>query len=176
VRLRAAALSLVAAATLYDNAVAIEREVLSVPRVRTLFNQSDVALGIRAGFWDDVERDFVRWEYRTLLERALTLLEQARPGDVALTIDDRIATWAVIELASCEAGAEARRDRTFTPIALTLRPYVRPLNLLEGGVFGTTRTQVSRVVGNTVGSSSRLFTMGASCTTPQQRSTVRRCM
>jgi hypothetical protein len=60
-RLRAAALSLVAAAALYDNAVAIERDILSVPRVRALFNQGDVALGIRAGFWDDVEREFVRW-------------------------------------------------------------------------------------------------------------------
>jgi hypothetical protein len=66
-RLRTAALSLVAASALYDNAVAIEREVLSAPRVRALFNQGDVALGIQAGFWDDVEREFVRWEYRTLL-------------------------------------------------------------------------------------------------------------
>jgi hypothetical protein len=150
-RLRAAALSLVAAAALYDNAMAIERDVLSVPRVRALFNQGDVALGIRTGFWDDMEREFVRWEYRTLLERALSLLEQARPGDVALAIDDRIAVWAVTELASSEAVAEARRDRTFTPVALALRPYVRQLNILEGGLVGTARTQVSRVVGNTAG-------------------------
>jgi hypothetical protein len=151
-RLRAAALSLVAAAALYDNAVAIERDVLSVPRVRVLFNQGgDVALGIRTGFWDDVEREFVRWEYRTLLERALGVLEATRPGDVTLAIDDPIAAWAVTELASSEAVAEARRDRTFTAVALALRPYVRQLNVLEGGLAGTARTQVSRVVGNTVG-------------------------
>jgi hypothetical protein len=108
-RLRAAALSLVAAAALYDNAAAIERDIPPVPRIRALFSQGDVALGIHAGFWDDVERELVRWEYRTLLERALRVLDQARSGDVAAAIDDRIAAWAVTELASSEAVAEARR-------------------------------------------------------------------
>ena len=76
-RLRAIGLSLLAAISLYENARQIETHLLALPRARALLNQGDPALGIRPGFWDHMEREFIRPEYQTLLELGIKTLEEA---------------------------------------------------------------------------------------------------
>jgi hypothetical protein len=150
-RLRAIGLSLLAAVSLYENARQIETHLLALPRARALLNQGDPALGIRPGFWDHMEREFIRPEYQTLLELGIKALEEADAARGAATPRDPIIEYVSVEIPATQAAADAGRDRTLKAVAVALRPYLRQLNMLEGGVLGEGKRQFSKVFGNLMG-------------------------
>jgi hypothetical protein len=146
-RLEAVGISVLAAATLFENAHAIQAEILGIPGVKPLLNQGDPALGIRPGFWDHVEEELVRREFRILLEAGLQILEQSRslPPD-----EDPFLAYVGRELLATAAIEEARRDRAEVTIGWWLRRELRRANLLETGA-SQGQVQTSKAFGNFMG-------------------------
>src|SRR6266542_3453250 len=146
-RLEAVGISVLAAATLFENAHAIQAEILDIQRVKPLLNQGDPALGIRPGFWDHVEEELVRREFRILLEAGVQILEQSRslPSD-----EDPFLAYVARELLATAAIEEARRDRAEVIIGWWLRRELRRANLLETGA-SEGQVQTSKAFGNFMG-------------------------
>jgi hypothetical protein len=150
-RLQAVGISVLAAATLYENAHAIETEILGIPRVKPLLNQGDPALGIRPGFWDHVEAEFVRTEFRLLLEGGIRALEQSRSlAPDSMADEDPFLAWVSRELAATAAVEEARRDRAEVTMAWWLRRQLARVGLIEAGMSGG-QVQASKTFGNVMG-------------------------
>jgi hypothetical protein len=146
-RLEAVGISVLAASTLYENAHAIDAEILSIPRVKPLLNQGDPGLGIPPGFWDHVEAELVRREFRILLEAGIQILEQSRslPPD-----EDPFLAYVGRELSATAAVEEARRDRAEVTIGWWLRRQLGRANLLETGA-SEGQVQTSKAFGNFMG-------------------------
>jgi hypothetical protein len=146
-RLEAVGISVLAASTLFENAHAIEADILSIPRVKPLLNQGDPALGIQPGFWDHVEEELVRREFRVLLEAGLEILEQSRSVPPE---EDPFLAYVGRELSATTAIGEARRDRAEVVIGWWLRRRLGRANLLKTGA-SEGQVQTSRAFGNLLG-------------------------
>jgi hypothetical protein len=151
-RLRAIAISLLAGVTLYENARELERSIVPIRGVRPLLNQADPALGVPRNFWDEVEREFYRIEYRNFLDAGARLLEAAQPPPYDPDAeDDPLLTWISRELAATAATAEIRGEGPPRQIARILRHYAQQITAVGLFLPKTAKLQSSKGFGNLVG-------------------------
>ena len=61
----------------------LREQVVSIPGVRALMNGADPALGIPSGFWDHMEGELVRPEFRQVVEQGVRIIAEARPPTVS---------------------------------------------------------------------------------------------
>jgi uncharacterized protein YycO len=149
-RLRAIGISLLAGLTLYENARLLQRELLAIPGVRAALNQADPALRIPPNLWDEIESNLYRLDHHALLEEGLRVLEAGSPSRGGAA-PDALLRYVSAEVADGRAGSEIVADRRYRQIGRVLRHHARRLGQLVLDVPGQTRTQLSRVFGNTVG-------------------------
>ncbi len=151
-RLRAVGISLLAGVTLYENARAVRDHFLSIPGIRSLLNQGDPALGIPPGFWDDIEREFVRVEYRDLLETGIRVIEdEQRAQDASRMDEDPFLDFVSRELAANAAVSEIRGERPDIRMGRALHRYLTRLNTLGIDALGQGEMFVSMGLGNFLG-------------------------
>ncbi|MDH3772110.1 MAG: hypothetical protein OET79_14150, partial [Nitrospirota bacterium] len=120
-RLRGIGISLLAGLTLYENAQALENQVLRVPEIRTLLNQGDPVLRIPEGFWDEVLGEFTRIKYRQLLEEGLWDFEELlNTQEESVIQKDRFLVYVQAELANNPVVVEIRGETFFKQMARSL--------------------------------------------------------
>jgi hypothetical protein len=151
-RRRAIGISLLAAVTLYENAHQANRHLLGIPDVRALLNQGDPALGIRPGFWDNVEREFARIEYRDLLEAGLQVMEREQhlPREPSPE-EDPFLTFVSREISASAAVPEIRGERFDERLARVLRYHVRRVTAGGAGVPKEGLLQLSKAFVHVMG-------------------------
>lgn len=161
-RLRAIGISLLAAVTLYENADHAQTHLLTIPKIRTLFNQGDPSLGIPPNFWDNVEREFVRVEYRRLLEAGIQTIERElpRPEDTSVAEGSFLA-YVGTEVSASVAVAEMRRETFPAAIARALRYYAGRITSLETEILKEGTAQFSKGLGTVAGALGLGNLMGA---------------
>lgn len=147
-RMRAMGISLLAAVTLFENAHQAQTLLLAIPGVRALLNQGDPALGIPPRFWDEIEREFARPEYRRLLEAGLSAFERelSRP-DVGPIGEDAFLSYVGREIAASAAIAAIRGEPYPLAMARSLRYYVDRILELPGEALGAATAGLSRGLG-----------------------------
>lgn len=147
-RMRAIGISLLAAVTLYGNAHHAQAEFLAIPGVRALLNQGDPALGIPPRFWDDVEREFARPEYRRLLEAGLAVFEREvnRP-EAGSAGEEAFLSYVGREIAATVVIAEIRGEPYPLTMVRTLRYYVGRILELPGAALEAGKAGLSGGVG-----------------------------
>jgi len=151
-RLHAIGISLLAAVTLYENARQLETHILTIPGVRALLNQGDPALGIPRGFWDNIEKEFERIEYRSLLQEGIQALEQEeKPQTGPQLADDPFMAYVAGEISASAAITEIRNEVFPQRMTRALRSYVGRVGTTGMGIFGAGKFQLSRGFGNLVG-------------------------
>ena len=151
-RLRAIGISLLAAIALYENARLVETQFLTIPGVRDLLNQGDPALGIRPGFWDNIEREFVRVEYRNLLEAGIQAMEQEQAlADTSRTVDDPFLVYVSQQILASAALHEIRGEDTNIRIGRALRYYAKQVAGLWEGTLKGGGLAFSKGFGNLMG-------------------------
>lgn len=159
VRQDGTAIAVLAALTHYENTSQLREHVVSIPGVRVLMNQGDPALGVQAGFWDHMERELVRSEYRQVVEQGVAMLVEVRGRESAGGSGDDFLAYVMRELL---AGARDSGTPAATPPASgrrdaaldwVLNQYVRRLNVIEQGLHASSegQAQVSKTFGNFVG-------------------------
>jgi hypothetical protein len=157
VRQEGAGIAVLTAVTHYENTYQLREDVVSIPGVRALMNQADPALGIQAGFWDHMERELVRPEYRQVVEQGVAALaETRRPEDPADQGEDFLA-YVTRELvaAGVDPGRTAPPASGHQGAALgwVVGQYLRQLDVIEQGLHASSegQAQFSKTFGNLVG-------------------------
>jgi hypothetical protein len=150
-RLRAVAISLLAGVTLLENARTIQRQIATIPEVRPLLNQADLALGVPRNFWSTLERELYRVEYRQFLEAGIRLMEAARPPPYGPDPDDPLLAWVSGELASTVVGVELRQGGAPRQIARALQYHLGQLGTAGASIPRGAQLQLSRGFGNAIG-------------------------
>ena len=147
-RLRAIGLSLLAAATLYENASLLQTMTASVSGLKELLNQPDPSLGIPSHFWDHIEREYARPEYRKLFAAGLQALET---GQARLHRTDPFLTYVVAELDLLNTPSHIREEPLEQRLARVLHHY--QAKTVTTGLTGIeeTKFQTSKGFGNLVG-------------------------
>jgi hypothetical protein len=130
-RLRAVGIALLAGLALYENALTMQNHLLPIPGVRSLLNQGDLAFGIPPGFWDDIEREFYRPEYRDLLEAGIRVIEdEQRTQNLSWVEEDPFLTRVSREIVASRIVPEIRGERPDIQMARVLRYLAERLYLL----------------------------------------------
>lgn len=152
-RLRGIGISLLAAVTLYENAQEVQNQILTVPELRTILNQSDPVRGIPPHFWDRVHREFVRVKYRRLLEAGLRKWEELRSVQQGPLIqDDPFLAYVQAELANNPMVAEIRREPFFGRMARGFGFHTsRAIKFMSGSIGGGGKFQASKAFSNLIG-------------------------
>jgi hypothetical protein len=151
-QLRAIAVSFLAAVTLYDNAYALQKHILTIPGVKALLYQGDPALGVPPRFWDNIENEFTRSEYRDLLEAGIQAMEQEQNTPAGTRIEeDPFLAYVTKEVSTSAAIAEIRGEGFLTKIGRGPRSYIEGTRSIGVGILGTGKFQLSRGFGNLVG-------------------------
>jgi hypothetical protein len=147
-RLRAIGLSLLAAGTLYENASVLQASIASIPILKELLNQSDPALGIPANFWDHIEREYTRSEYRQLFKAGLMALEA---GYVRSDHPDPFLIYVGAELDALTTPSQIREEPLHRHFARAIRHY--EAKAVSTGLTGLEqgKLQTSKGFGNFVG-------------------------
>ncbi len=147
-RLQAIGLSLLAAATMYENASLLREKAASVPGLRDLLNQPDPALGIPKHFWDHIEREYERTEYRELFAAGLKALDDGRARSQK---DDPFLLYVRHELDQMTAGTNTDKEPLEQRLLSVLRVYEK--KTLTTGLAGVEqgKIQTSKGFGNFVG-------------------------
>lgn len=151
-RLKAIGISLLAAVTLYENAVYLQTYILTIPVVKNLLNQGDPAWGISPNFWNHIEREFVRVEYRNLFEAGIQVMEEKQklPTDSLLDKDPFFA-YVSGEIASSAALKEIHGERSLTKNARALRYHLMRLNKIGMGTLQKGNLEFSKSFGSLIG-------------------------
>ena len=151
-RLHAIAVSVLAAVTLYENARYIESVVLRVPNLRDLLNEGDPALGIPPRFWDNIEREFVRVEYRNFLQAGIQALERQPDRPRTISADnDPLLTYVGEEIARHAVVSNIRGEQFPSKTARVLRFYALRMSTLAQTAPMEGKTQLSKRFGNFMG-------------------------
>ena len=151
-RLRAVGISLLAGVMLYENARIVQVHILTMPGVRSLLNQGDPSLGVPPGFWDNIEREFVRIEYRDLLEAGIRVIEgEQRCQNLSGVGEDPFLTFVSRELSASEAMSEIRGESPELRMGRTLRYLLERLYLRGRDTLAQGEAVVSMGVGNLLG-------------------------
>lgn len=147
-RLRAIGLSLLAAGTLYENASVLQASIASIPILKELLNQSDPALGIPANFWDHIEREYTRSEYRQLFKTGLMALEAGR---VRSDHPDPFLSYVGAELVALTASSQFHEEPLHQQFVRVIRHY--EAKAVSTGLTGLEqgKLQTSKGFGNFVG-------------------------
>lgn len=149
-RLRAVGISLLAAVTLYENSHHLQTHILTIPGVKALLNQGDPALGIPPGFWDNIEREFTRLEYRRLLEAGIKMLEETRNLPSGPVETDPFFAYVAAQIATSTAIPEIRGEGFLPKIARGLRSYSEQIQKMGFGVLGIAKLPLAIGLGSLV--------------------------
>ncbi|HWP59607.1 MAG TPA: YiiX/YebB-like N1pC/P60 family cysteine hydrolase [Candidatus Acidoferrales bacterium] len=150
-RLRAVAISVLAALTLYENAKQLQEHVLKIPGVKSLLNQGDPALGIPPQFWDAIEREFVRTDFRALLEAGIRMLDRWHSHIRQRQPEDPSLNFFAKEISASAALSEVVGESPYSRMGRALRYHLRQTTATMLGVAGAGKAQVSKGFGNLVG-------------------------
>ncbi|MBI2062033.1 MAG: hypothetical protein HYT87_20150 [Nitrospirae bacterium] len=150
-RLRAVGISLLAAVTLYENARRLQTSLLSIPGVKALLNQGDPALGIPRGFWDNIETEFTRLQYRRLLETGIQAVDEARhlPSGPAET--QPFFAYLAAEIATSTAIPEIRGEGILPKLVRALQSYSGLVQKMSSGILGIAASPLFTGVGSLAG-------------------------
>ena len=151
-RLRAVGLSLLSAITLYDNADCLRRHFVDIPGIRPLLNQGDPARQIPSAFWDQVERESARSEYRAYVNAALTAIQQelsrARKAGVA---GDQFLIEVLHQAEKSSAKGERKRVEATTRVVSRFDHYRNRIHQFQASLLPSITFNLSKVFGNTIG-------------------------
>jgi len=147
-RLRAVAISLLAAVTLYENAHQLQSRILPIPGVKALLNQGDPALGISPGFWDNIQSEFTRLEYRRLLEAGIRVIDEARKLPSGPLEGNTFFPYVASEIQASTAIPEVRGEGFLPKIARGLGSYAQQIQKLGFGVLGIAGYPISTGLGS----------------------------
>ena len=147
-RLRGIGISLLAAVTLYENAQVLINQILVVPEIRVLLNQGDPVLGIPSKFWDGMEKEFVKFKYRELVETGLVEFEVLyRTLQESLIDDDAFLRYVRFELARNPMVAELLTETDFEQLTKALGVQInQAIDFFMGNVMGVKYTASKRFV------------------------------
>lgn len=152
VRLRGVAVSLLAALTLYENGQELHTTVLSIPGARVLLNEGDPTRGIPPGFWDDIQKEFGRIQFRSLAVDGLAAFDRLsaqREGSGAE--QDPFLTYVRSEIEATPTARTIRSESLLQKIRRTLLYYSRHARDFFTGGLSKWKFEVSRGFGSLVG-------------------------
>ncbi len=151
-RLRGVAISLLSALTLYENAQELHSTVLSIPGVRALLNEGDPTRGIPPRFWDDIQKEFARIQYRSLAEEGLAAFDRLSAQSVESGMEqDPFLVYVRSEIDAAPTAKAIRSESLLKKIRRTLRYYtLRVRDFFRGGL-SKGKFEVSKGFGTLVG-------------------------
>ena len=151
-RLRAISLALLSAMTLYDNAECLRSHFVVIPGMRPLLNQEDPARQIPSAFWDQVEREFARPEYRAYVDAGLTALQQelSRAGKAGVA-GDPFLTEVLHQAARSTAWEERKQAEAKMSMMHVFDHHRKRIHQFEASLFPFITFNLSKVFGNVVG-------------------------
>jgi len=151
-RLRAIGLALLSATTLYDNADCLRSHFVAIPRIRQLLNQRDPARQIPSAFWDQVEREFVRPEYRAFVGAGLTAIQQELSrAEKAGIAGDPYLIEVLHHGEKWTASRERKPTQAMTRGMRMFEHYRNRVHQFEASLLPTITFNLSKVFGNIVG-------------------------
>ncbi len=152
VRLHGVGISLLSALTLYENAQELTSSVLSIPGARALLNEGDPTRGIPPHFWDDIQKEFGRIQYRSLAEDGLAAFDRLSAQRNASGVEeDPFLTYVRSEIDATSTAKAIRSESIFKKIRRTLRYYgLRVRDFFRGGL-SKGKFEVSKGFGTLVG-------------------------